>query len=352
MGSQSRWGLTLPLSGLPLAAHKDLVAGLPELGYTDVWSGKLNGIDGFTPLTLASQWAPQLRLGTAIVGIYTRAPVSLAVQAGTLAALAPGKFVMGIGTSSQVAVEQWNGIAFSKPYQRSRDMLRFLREALAGGKVTREYETFSVNGFRLDPAPEVPPALALAALRPACSGSPPPRPASRSPTGSPRRTCRGCATRQARMRTGRPDLRLPDHRRGTARFIGRRMIAAYLTVPVYAAFHEWLGRGDIIEPMLTAWNSGDRKGAIKAIPDALVDELVIHGPAEECRDRVAEYRRPAWTLPSSRSRRSPASTSPTPLASSRQPDEVHWHMQEAMSISLYLRVPRLCEPPANTARCI
>jgi alkanesulfonate monooxygenase SsuD/methylene tetrahydromethanopterin reductase-like flavin-dependent oxidoreductase (luciferase family) len=43
-------------------------------------------------------------------------------------------------------------------------MLRFLRAALAGDKVTHEYEMFSVNGFRLDPAPEVPPALALAAL--------------------------------------------------------------------------------------------------------------------------------------------------------------------------------------------
>src|SRR5580658_7498128 len=166
MESKSRWGLTLPLSGLPLAAQKDLVAGLPELGYTDVWSAELNGIDGFTPLTLASQWAPELRLGTAIVGVYTRAPVSLAVQAGTLAALAPGRFVLGIGTSSQAAVEQWNGIPFEKPYQRSRDMLRFLREALAGGKVSHVYETFSVDGFRLDPAPEVPPALALAALRP------------------------------------------------------------------------------------------------------------------------------------------------------------------------------------------
>jgi alkanesulfonate monooxygenase SsuD/methylene tetrahydromethanopterin reductase-like flavin-dependent oxidoreductase (luciferase family) len=76
---------------------------------------------------------------------------------------------------------------------------------------------------------------------------------------------------------------------GTARLIGKRMIAAYLTVPVYAAFHQWLGRGDIIAPMLTAWNSGDRKGALEAIPDALVDELVIHGSAEQCRERVAEY---------------------------------------------------------------
>ena len=45
-------------------------------------------------------------------------------------------------------------------------MLRFLRAALTGARSPSEYETFSVNGFRLDPAPEVPPALALAALRP------------------------------------------------------------------------------------------------------------------------------------------------------------------------------------------
>ena len=83
MGSQPRWGLTIPLNGLPLADQKDLVSSLPDLGYTDAWSAELNGIDAFTPLTLASQWAPQLRLGTAIVSVYTRAPVALAVSAGS-----------------------------------------------------------------------------------------------------------------------------------------------------------------------------------------------------------------------------------------------------------------------------
>jgi probable F420-dependent oxidoreductase len=290
MESQPRWGLTLPLTGVPLPAQHDLVASLPDLGYTDVWSAELNGIDGFTPLTLASQWAPRLRLGTAIVGIYTRAPVSLAVQAGTLAALAPGRFVMGIGTSSQVAVEQWNGIPFEKPYQRSRDMLRFLREALAGGKVSRQYETFSVDGFRLDPAPEVPPALALAALRPGMV-----RLAAAEAGIAITNWLAPKDVPQVRAVAG-PDCELvarifvcPTTDLDTARFIGKRMIAAYLTVPVYAAFHQWLGRGEIIEPMLTAWNSGDRKGALAAIPDELVDELVIHGPLEYCRDRVAQY---------------------------------------------------------------
>jgi probable F420-dependent oxidoreductase len=289
-GSQRRWGLTLPLTGLPLADQRELVASLPDLGYTDAWSAELNGIDGFTPLTLASQWAPGLRLGTAIVGIYTRAPVSLAVQAGTLAALAPGKFVMGIGTSSQVAVEQWNGIPFEKPYQRSRDMLRFLREALAGGKVSRTYETFTVDGFRLDPAPEIPPALALAALRPGMV-----RLAAAEAGIAITNWLSPADVPKVRSVAG-PECELvarifvcPTTDVDTARYIGKRMIAAYLTVPVYAAFHEWLGRGEVIAPMLAAWNSGDRKGALAAIPDALVDELVIHGPLEYCRERVAEY---------------------------------------------------------------
>lgn len=290
MASGTRWGLTLPLIGLPLAEQIDLIARLPDLGYTDAWSHELNGLDAFTPLTLASQCAPQLRLGTAIVGIYSRAPVTLAVEGGTLASLAPGRFVLGLGTSSQLAVEQWNGIPFEKPYQRSRDLLRFLREALTGAKVSQKYETFTVDGFRLDPAPPVPPALALAALRPgmvklaaAEAGiaitnwvAPADVPKVREVAGA---DCEIVA-RIFVVPTGDAD---------TARHIGRRLIASYLTVPVYAAFHQWLGRGDMIEPMLTAWNAGDRKGALAAMPDELVDEILIHGPAEYCRERVAEY---------------------------------------------------------------
>ncbi|MGH3304608.1 MAG: LLM class F420-dependent oxidoreductase [Streptosporangiaceae bacterium] len=290
MRPQPRWGITLPLTGVPLPDQRDLVARLPDLGYTDAWSAELNGIDAFTPLAFASEWAPALRLGTAIVGIYGRAPATLAVQAGTLAALAPGRFVMGIGTSSKVAVEQWNGIPFEKPYQRSRDMLRFLREALAGGKVTQAYETFSVDGFRLDPAPKVPPALALAALRPgmvklAAAEAGIAITNWLAPADVPK--VRGVAGQDCEL-VARIFV-LPTADADTARAIGRRVLAAYLTVPVYAAFHQWLGRGEQIAPMLAAWDAGDRRGAVAAVPDDLVDELVIHGPAEHCRERVAEY---------------------------------------------------------------
>jgi alkanesulfonate monooxygenase SsuD/methylene tetrahydromethanopterin reductase-like flavin-dependent oxidoreductase (luciferase family) len=75
-----------------------------------------------------------------------------------------------------------------------------------------------------------------------------------------------------------------------ARQAGRRLIAAYMTVPVYAAFQAWLGRAEALKPLQDAWAAGDRKGALAAIPPDLVDELVVHGQPEACRERVAEYR--------------------------------------------------------------
>ena len=82
-----------------------------------------------------------------------------------------------------------------------------------------------------------------------------------------------------------------------ARFVGRIGIAAYLNVAVYAAFHEWLGRGPLLEEMWTAWRSGDRKAALAAIPDEVVDALVVHGSPDECRAHVQRYVDNGVTVP-------------------------------------------------------
>jgi alkanesulfonate monooxygenase SsuD/methylene tetrahydromethanopterin reductase-like flavin-dependent oxidoreductase (luciferase family) len=74
-----------------------------------------------------------------------------------------------------------------------------------------------------------------------------------------------------------------------ARSIGRRAIAAYLNVPVYAAFHDWLGRGARLAGMRAAWAAGDRARALTEIGDDLVDELIVHGSPERCRERVQAY---------------------------------------------------------------
>lgn len=285
-----RWGITLPLGGVPLAAHRDFVKELPDIGYTDVWSAETNGTDAFTPLALIAEWAPQLRLGTAIAPVYTRGPGLLAMTAATLAELAPGRFVLGIGSSSPVIVADWNAGSFAEPFGRTRDTLRFLRSALAGEKVNQSYPTFAVKRFKLERPPATPPRIMLAALRPGML-----RLAAKEADGAITNWLSPADVRTVRGEIG-PDVELaarifvcPTEDVDAARGLGRLLISSYLTVPVYAAFHEWLGRGELLKPMHEAWAAGDRAGANAAIPDEVVDDLIVHGSPERCRERVAEY---------------------------------------------------------------
>jgi probable F420-dependent oxidoreductase len=290
----ARYGMTIPITGVTLADHRDWLREMVDLGYTDLWSSEAGGTDGFTPLALAAAWAPEARLGIAIIPAFTRGPALLAMSVASLAEAAPGRFVMGIGTSSNVIVERWNGIAFEKPYARVRDSVKFLRKALRGEKVEEEYESFSVQGFRLQmPPPKPSPPILIAALRQGMLEL-----AGRLGDGAILNwlTAEDVKTVAPFVHKGGEGKEIvarlfvcPTADRALARTIGRRAIAAYLTVPVYAAFHDWLGRGDQLEGLWSHWNAGDRKAAVEAIPDELVDELIIHGSPDECREHVARY---------------------------------------------------------------
>lgn len=289
-----RPGLTVPLPG-PLHSHRDKLVELADLGYTDVWSAESDAADAFTPLALAAAWEPRLRLGTAIVPAFTRSPACLAQSVASLADAAPGRFAIGVGSSSDVIVQRWNGVPFEQPYRKVRDVVRFLRDALKGEKVTRTYDTFAIDGFRLGVRPEQTPPILVAALREGML-----RLAGREADGviinwlSPSDV--GRVVDVVRAAAGGEDREVvcrifvcPSENTEVVRQAGRFAIAAYLNVPVYAAFHEWLGRGPALRGMWEAWSAGDRKAALAAIPDEVVDDLIIHGSPAECRARIQQY---------------------------------------------------------------
>jgi probable F420-dependent oxidoreductase len=293
-GLPVRPGMTVPLPG-PLHSHKDKLSELADMGYTDIWSAEADGADAFTPLALAAAWEPRLRLGTAIVPAYTRSPALFAQSVASMADAAPGRFAIGIGSSSNVIVERWNGIPFEEPYKKVRDVVRFLNDALGGEKVTKEYDTFKVDGFRLGIKPEVKPQILVAALREGML-----RLAAREADGtiinwlSPEDVTRvaevvhGAAEGTPKEIVARIFV-CPSTNTEAVRAAARFAIAAYLNVPVYADFHAWLGRGDLLKGMWDNWKAGDRKAALAAIPDEVVDALIIHGSPEYCRDRIRQY---------------------------------------------------------------
>ncbi|WP_203717194.1 LLM class F420-dependent oxidoreductase [Asanoa siamensis] len=294
--------MTVPFGGIPLADHGRLFALLHDAGFTDLWTSEVAGADAFTPLTIGAIATPRMRLGTAVAPVFTRGPGLLAMTAAALAETAPGRFTLGIGASSPVVVGDWNAVPFSEPFKRSRDMLRFLRAALAGETVDQEYDTFAVRRFRLERPPATPPPILLAALRPTML-----RLAAAEADGTILNWLAATDVPKV-MKTLGADLPAgfevaarifvcPTDDADHARAVGRRMITSYLTVPAYAAFHRWLGNSDLLDPVWSAWEAGDRRGALAAVPDALVDALVIHGTPHRCKEQIMRYVEAGVTTP-------------------------------------------------------
>ncbi len=74
------------------------------------------------------------------------------------------------------------------------------------------------------------------------------------------------------------------------RGMGRYAIAAYLNVPGVRRVPPVARAGRACCSRCgTHWAAGDRKAALAAIPDEVVDALIVHGSPEECREHIGRY---------------------------------------------------------------
>src|SRR5262245_26558000 len=287
-----RWGLTVPLTGIGLPENAGLLRRAEAAGYTDLWSGETNGPDGFTPLALAAAWTDQARLGTGVVGVMQRGRALLAQETAALADASGGRFVLGIGASSDRIVEGWNDMPFVKPLSKISETIDFLRTALGGERAG--------GGFKLErpPAERVP--IIVAALR-----------------GRMLRLAvekgDGAFTNFLPLE-GLPKVagQLEDAPEGfelLCRFfclpgereqiepLARFMFSSYITVPVYEAFYRWLGYGAKIDEMVEAWSAKDRKLAAELAPWDLIEAMFIFGPPEQMKERLGAFLEGGITLP-------------------------------------------------------
>lgn len=292
-------GVTLPLAGLALHQHRWAVERLADAGVGEVSTGEASGLDGLSPLLLAGAWRPELTLSASVVSAFTRGPSIMAGTAAALAEAAPGRARFGIGAGSDRIVTERNGIPFERPYTRVASVLRVLRATLAGGRASSVPEAVSALGiqdFRLARVPEQPPALVVAALGPRMQ-----RLAAAEADGVALNFLSATDLATVRASAREVPRALPDPLTVQARIFvvpgdgdaaelaARRMIAAYLSVPVYANFQSWLGRGEQLTGMRAAWDGGDRARAVELVPDQVVRDLVLTGPPSACARGVRAY---------------------------------------------------------------
>ena len=273
-----RWGLTISFAGVGLGELEPLVKGAEAAGWQDLWSAETSGYDGFTQLAAAATWTTDVRLGTGVIGVFQRGPALLAMEAAAIADLSGGRFVLGVGSSSNVIVERWNGVPFEKPLSKVRETVEALRPVFRGER--------GPGGFKLDLAPKHEIPIYVGALRSRMR-----RLAAEIGDGAwlnfvplekvpdVVRDCEGvdvvCRLFWVPAEDGL----------GLARFL----FASYVSVPVYAEFFRELGYGERIDPMVDAWNARDRQRALELVPDEIVEQMFVIGPPDVARDRLLEF---------------------------------------------------------------
>ncbi|HEX2294116.1 MAG TPA: LLM class F420-dependent oxidoreductase [Actinomycetota bacterium] len=297
-----RLGLTIGFEGTGLRDAVELARHAEELGYTDLWTAEVGGADALTPLAALAVTTSSARLGTGIVPVFTRPPALLAMSAAALGDLSGGRFVLGLGTSSNVIVERWMGERFARPLTRLREYVEVVRACLTGDKVEFHGLTTRVDGFRLQHAPaDVP--IHVAALGPAACAL-----AGEVGDGivfflkTPDGVREGLSWANAQRRDRGPldvVIRLPflvDHEPEVLSVAARRLLLSYAPVDVYARSLAAQGFGVEIAAIREAWNAGDRRRAVELVPDHMIDALFVTG-VDRAAARLDELRAAGVTTP-------------------------------------------------------
>lgn len=270
-----RIGLSVPPLGLPFAEIPAWCGRAEELGYTDVWTYEGVLLDGFTPATLAAAGTRSLRIGIGIIPAFTRPAGLIAMSAAALALAAPGRFVLGLGSSTKVIVEEWMGIPFSRPRERTVETARAVRSLLHGERVGR---------FKLALTPDPPPEIWLAGLGPKMLAS---------LSGVADGACfflvgPKLLPELIREAGGLPSMeRLLVHT-GSADE-ARRSLIPYALSPGYQPVLRRQGFGEEIDAILARWAAGDRAAAPGQVSDEMLRELVLMGDVDAIRSRLEDY---------------------------------------------------------------
>lgn len=115
-------------------------------GFQSVWVPNIFGMDALTLSALAGQVSSRIEIGTAVVQTHSRHPLYMAQQALTTQAALGGRFVLGLGPSHRIVIENVLGLDYAKPARHVREYLEVLAPLLRGDKVDFRGETYRVNG--------------------------------------------------------------------------------------------------------------------------------------------------------------------------------------------------------------
>jgi probable F420-dependent oxidoreductase len=295
MSLDKRIAVTLPF-GPKIEQTIELIRWAEDNGITDGWFSDAGGLDSLTQAAAIAHHTQKMRIGVAVTPVYTRTPAVLAATADVLSQALPGRFIMGLGSSSQTIMGGWNGILLDKPLTRVRETATMVRSMLKGEKSDFDLETLYSKGYRQAPC-ENPPPIYLAGLRAKMLEM-----AAEVgdgviinlwPQGALPKMLEHVKIGAQRAGKNWEDIEIVNRAmvlvtddKALARNIFRMSFGPYYATPVYNKYLAWAGYEDAAAAIREGWAEKNREKTAAAMSDKMIDEIAVIGTEEEVQDRI------------------------------------------------------------------
>lgn len=281
-----------------------IAAAAEGLGYDSIWIPEAWAYEQFQLLTEIALATRKLRLATGIANVFSRSAGLLAMSAATLDEISEGRAILGLGTSGKTVVENFHGVPYRKPLTRLRETIGVVRALWRGERLEPTMSTlFDARHFKLEMRPfrpDIP--IYVASLQEQAIREVGRLADGWLPTFWPYRHLQDgiallaegarAAGRDASKIEVAPFMAIvPLDDVHAARAMIKPLVSFYIG-GMGAYYHALFCRygfqanADLVREL---YNSGDRRKAAEAVSDELIDAIAICGPAEHCREKLAEW---------------------------------------------------------------
>lgn len=292
-------GLCIRSIDLNVRSFSRMAAVAEELGYGHIWVTEEIARSGFTMIAAAALHTAKITVGTAIVSIYSRTPLTIAMDAASLNEFSQSRFILGLGAGGLDFTTRGHGIPAEKPVARMREYITIIRNFLAGERFSYDGLFHKVRDMRLwiKPRDRIP--IFVAALNKNML-----RLAGEVADGVILNMFSPKAIQYVRENIGKglekagrraEDIKIysfiltaASSSRDSQEYL-RRAVAFYCVAPTYRGMLESMGFADVVEEIKTLWSRGEKDKLTERIPDELVEEVSVTADRGDAVERIEEY---------------------------------------------------------------
>lgn len=283
-------------------------------GYESFWIHENPFIkDAISLLSSAMPATKMIKLGSGCVSVVTRHPLLAATTFQTLNDMSGGRIIMGVGLGGFPWLPKLNVKVFpvqeTKPLRRIKEFLTVINGLLNGDSVSLNGEFFKVTDIKLETKPSRKLPVYLAAFGPLSLKMAPKivdgviiSPALMTPETT--------AQKVQFVREGEKSGKTIDVASYMLTTVSGDIVKArnlmrsnYFLIYQVAdvlrpeIFEPYGLHEKDLEPIKQAWRKKDLAAAAKAMPDAAIDALTLTGSANQCAERLKDYRKVGIQLP-------------------------------------------------------